>query len=241
MHRTLEAVQVDATPAVEGPLRVYFVLAALLLTATTTALGVYLVATAAFAVLSTHAAGRSYVSFVRYPLSFLLPSLALVAAVTPGDPVFAIWGVTLSDRGVRLAATAGLRTVASLSVVSFLTLTTTVPQLVAALDDLRLPSPVVELLLLVYRGIQVLVDRAVRLHTAARLRGGYRTRRTLFRTTKLVAASLLVTALDSAAAYGTAMEARNYAGRMPVSDDESGGYAVAGAVLVLLVTARWAV
>ncbi|MFC6989042.1 energy-coupling factor ABC transporter substrate-binding protein [Haloplanus sp. GCM10025708] len=86
MHRTLEAVQVDATPAVEGPLRVYFVLAALLLTATTTRTSVYAVAIVTFAALSTHAVGRAYVSLLRYPVSFLLPSLLLIAFLTPGIP-----------------------------------------------------------------------------------------------------------------------------------------------------------
>ncbi|MFB6069234.1 MAG: cobalt ECF transporter T component CbiQ [Halobacterium sp.] len=239
MHRTLEDVQVDATPAVEGPLRVYFVLVALLLTATTTRTSVYVVATAVFAALSTHAVGRAYVSLLRYPLSFLLPSLLLVAVLTPGDPVVELWLLRVSERGVEVAATTGLRATASLSVLSFLALTTTVPQLVAALDGLRVPPPVVELMLLVYRGIQVLVGRAVRLHTAARLRGGFRSRRTLFRTTKLVASSLLVSSIDRAEAFGMAMESRNYAGRMPVPDYESSGYAVVGAVLSVLVAVRW--
>ena len=113
--------------------------------------------------------------------------------------------------------------------------------MVAALDDLRLPAPVVELLLFVYRGIQVLVGESTRLHTAARLRGGFRSRRSLFRTTKLVGASLLVSSLDRATAFGVAMESRNYAGRMPVASSESGGYAVAGVVVCALVAARWVV
>ncbi|SEA11245.1 cobalt/nickel transport system permease protein [Haloplanus vescus] len=241
MHRTLEDVQVDATPAVEGPLRVYVVLAALVLTATTTRTAVYVAAFATFALLSVHAVGRAYVAFLGYPLSFLVPSLLLVALVTPGDPVVELWILALSDRGLDLAATTGLRAMASLSVLSFLALTTTVPQLVAALDDLHLPDPVVELLLLVYRGIQVLVGQATRRHTAARLRGGFDSRRNLFRTTKLVAASLLVSSVDRAEAFETAMNARNYAGRMPVPDYESGGYAVAGVALSVLVAARWVV
>ncbi|MFC6989043.1 energy-coupling factor transporter transmembrane component T family protein [Haloplanus sp. GCM10025708] len=145
----------------------------------------------------------------------------------------------VSERGVRTATTAGLRAIASLSVLSFLSLTTTVPQLVAALDELRLPESIIELMLLVYRGVQVLVEQAVRLDTAARLRGGFESRRTLFRTTKLVASSLLVSSLDRAEAFGTAMESRNYAGRMPVPEYESGGHATAGFVLVVLVAARW--
>jgi cobalt/nickel transport system permease protein len=239
MHRTLEDVQVEATPAVEGPLRVYFVLAALVLTATTTRPSVYLVAVVALAAVSTHAVGRAYLTLLRYPLSFLLPSLLVIAVLTPGDTAFELRVLSVSHRGVEVATAAGLRSVASLSVLSFLALTTTVPQLVAALDGLRLPPPIVELLLLVYRGIQILVERATRLHTAARLRGGFASRRTLFRTTKHVAASLLVGSIDRAEAFGTAMESRNYDGRMPVPDYESGGYVVVGLVLSLLAAARW--
>ena len=239
MHRTLERIQVDATPAVHGPLRVYFVGLALLLTATATRLGVFVVAALAFGVLTVHAVGREYFRLLRYPLAFLLPSVALVAAVTPGTPVAEFWVLSVTGRGLDTAATVGLRAVASLTVLSFLVTTTTVPQLVAALDGLRLPDPVTELLLLVYRGIQVLVAESARLHTAARLRGGFRSRRHLFRTTKLVSASLLVSALDRAAAFGTAMESRNYAGRMPVTTSENGGYGVVGAVFVALIAARW--
>jgi len=239
MHRTLERIQTDATPAVSGPLRVYFVGAALLLTATATRLGAFAVATVAFGALTVHAVGRAYFGVLRYPLAFLVPSVALVAVITPGTPVVELWVLSVTGRGLETAATVGLRAVASLTVLSFLVLTTTVPQLVAALDGLRLPDPVTELLLLVYRGIQVLVAESARLHTAARLRGGFRSRRHLFRTTKLVSASLLVSALDRAAAFGTAMESRNYAGRMPVTTSENGGYGVVGTVFVALIAARW--
>ncbi|MBB6647405.1 energy-coupling factor transporter transmembrane component T family protein [Halobellus ruber] len=241
MHRTLERIQVDATPAVCGPLRVYFVGAALLLTATATRVGAFAVATVAFGTLTLHAVGRAYFGLVRYPLAFLLPSVAVVAVITPGTPVAAVWRLSVTEQGLATAATVGLRAVASLTVLSFLVSTTTVPQFVAALDDLRLPDPVTELLLLVYRGIQVLVAESARLHAAARLRGGFRSRRHLLRTTKLVSASLLVSAVERATAFGTAMESRNYDGRMPVATTENRGHAVVGAVLLALVAARWVV
>jgi cobalt/nickel transport system permease protein len=239
MHHTLERIQVDATPAVTGPLRVYVVGGGLLLTATATRPAAFGVAILAFGSLTLHAVGRTYFRLLRYPLAFLLPSLALVAVLTPGTPAVTVWRLSVTTRGLETAATTGLRAVASVTVLSFLVLTTTVPQLVAALDDLRLPAPVVELLLLVYRGIQVLVRESTRLHTAARLRGGFRSRRSLFRTTKLVGASLLVCSLDRATAFGAAMESRNYAGRLPVSSPESGGYTVAGVTICALVAARW--
>lgn len=239
MHGTLERIQVDATPAVNGPLRVYFVFSALVVTALTTDLATHVAAMAAFALLSVHAVGRAYVRLLRYPLSFLLSSLLLIAITLPGEPVAEFWVLTVSARGIDVAAATGVRAVASLSVLSFLVLTTTAPQLVAALDGLRLPAPIVELLLLVYRGIQVLIEQSARLTTAARLRGGFTSRRSLFRTTKLIGASLLVSSIDRAEAVGTAMEARNYAGEMPVPGYESNGHAVVGAVFCLLVAARW--
>lgn len=239
MHRTLEDVQVGATPAVLGPIRVYFVLAALLLTSTTTKVGVYVVAIAIFSVLSTLAVGRTYFRLLGYLLSFLVPSLLIIAVFTGDAPVFQFWLIGVSERGSKVAVTTGLRAVASLSVVLFLALTTTVPELVAALDEIHLPDPIVEFLLLVYRGIQVLVEQAVRLHTAARLRGGFESRRTLFMTTKLVGSSLLLSSIDRAEAFENAMESRNYAGRMPVPEFENGGHALVAIVLVVLVATRW--
>jgi energy-coupling factor transporter transmembrane protein EcfT len=55
----------------------------------------------------------------------------------------------------------------------------------------------------------------------------------------LLAASLFVSSLDRATAFGTAMESRNYAGRMPVATTENGGHALVAAVLITLVATRW--
>ncbi|ELZ95861.1 CbiQ protein (ABC-type cobalt transport system permease protein 1) [Haloferax mucosum ATCC BAA-1512] len=240
MQQTLERVQADATPLVDGPLTVYFVLLSLFLTATSGRISSYVTAIIVFSTLTFHAVGRSYVTFLRYPIWFLVPSLALVALVTPGPTsAFQYWIFDVSEAGVQLAVKTGLRSIASLSVLSFLALTTTVPQLVSALRALGLPDSIVELLLLVYRGIQVLVDESIRLYTAAKLRGGFSSRRATFRTTKHVAASLLLSSIDRAEQLDVSMRSRCYDGAFPVRDYDSRGHAYALCSLAVLLFARF--
>ncbi|AFK20906.1 cobalt ECF transporter T component CbiQ (plasmid) [Haloferax mediterranei ATCC 33500] len=240
MHRTLERIQADATPLVDGPVKVYFVLLSLLLTATSARFSSYVAAIVVFSLLTVHAVGRAYVTFLQYPIWFLLPSLVLIALVTPGTTtVFEYWILHISEEGLLLATKTGLRSIASLSVLSFLALTTTVPQLVSALRTLGLPDPLVEMLLLVYRGIQVLVDESIRLYTAAKLRGGFTSKRATFRTTKHVATSLLLSSLDSAEQLDLSMRSRCYDGVFPVRDYDSRGHTYALGALALLVFVRF--
>ncbi|ADQ65959.1 cobalt ABC transporter permease [Halogeometricum borinquense DSM 11551] len=239
MHQTLEGIQAEATPVIDGPLKVYFVAVSLLLTATSARLPTFVAVIVVFSVLTTHAVGRAYFRFVRYPFWFLVPSLALITFVTPGQTVFEYSVLHVSEEGVRLAIRTGLRSVASLSVLSFLALTTTVPQLVSALDRLGLPDSIVEMLLLVYRGIQVLIDESIRLYTAAKLRGGFTSRRSTFRTTKHVATSLLLSSLDSAEQLDLSMRSRCYSGRFPVREYESHGHAYALGVLAVIVFVKF--
>ncbi|QIB76183.1 cobalt ECF transporter T component CbiQ [Halogeometricum borinquense] len=239
MHQTLERIQADATPVVDGPLKVYFVAASLLLTVTGARLSSFVAVILIFSLLTTHAVGRAYFTFVRYPVWFLVPSLALITFVTPGQTAFEYSVLHVSEEGIRLATKTGLRSVASMSVLSFLALTTTVPQFVSALDRLGLPDSVVEMLLLVYRGIQVLIDESVRLYTAAKLRGGFTSRRSTFRTTKHVATSLLLSSLDSAEQLDLSMRSRCYSGRFPVREYESHGHAYAFGTLAVILLVRF--
>ncbi len=235
MHRTLESVQVASRPAIDGPLKVYVSLLALVLVVASPNEATRLGALTSFSALALDAAGRHYLRLLGPPVAFLVPSLVVILAVTGGgEVVVRVWLLEVTAEAVETAATTGLRSLAALSVMAFLVLSTPVPELFAALRRLRVPAFVVDLSLFVYRGIQILLVEADRLRTAAAARLGYVDRRTQVRTTKLVAGSLLVGSLERAERVDEAMRARCYDGRMPTVERTNEGYAPAAVVLGVL-------
>lgn len=236
MYETLERVQVTSVPAIDGPLKVYVALVALVFAVASPSSVTQLSAFVLFSALAIHAAGTHYLRLLAVPVTFLVPSLAVILVFTTGgETVTTVWIVSISEVGLSTVTTTGLRSVASLSVLGFLVLTTTVPELFAALRRLRLPAFVVEMSLLVYRGIQILVVEAERLRTASAARLGFVDRPTTVRTTKLLAGSLLIRSLDRAERTEDAMRARCYDGHMPTSEYENRGYGYAAVVGVLLI------
>jgi cobalt/nickel transport system permease protein len=235
MHQTLERVQTEATPIISGPLAVYLTGICLIVTVTTGQVTTHILAAIIFASLTAHAIGREYVSLIQYPIWFLAPSLILITIITPGKAIMTLWHISISTAGVRLAFETGLRSVASLTILFFLAFTTTVPQLVTALNRLWIPDPIIELLLLSYRAVQVLLDETLRLSTAATLRGGQTSRYALFRTTKRLAASLLIRSIDRAERVEMAMQARGYHGEFPMRTQSNRGYIYSVGIILLLV------
>ncbi|MDR5673752.1 cobalt ECF transporter T component CbiQ [Halalkaliarchaeum sp. AArc-GB] len=236
MHETLERVQVTSSPAIDGPLKVYVALLALALAVASPVRTTQVACVIAFTGLAYHAAGSHALRLFAVPVTFLVPGLAVVLIVTPGGETLAeFWFVSVTESGIETALNTGLRSLASLSVLGFLVSTTPVPELFAALRRLRLPAFVVEMSLLVYRGIQLLLEEADRLRAAAAARLGFLDRGTTVRSTKLIAGSLLVRSLDRAERLDDAMQARGYDGRMPTGEYNSCGHGYAAVVLGALI------
>lgn len=231
---TLERVQTASTPRVSGDANVYFALGALFLTVAIPSQVTHLVAVTCFVALG-HDATPAYLRFLRIPTGFLIPGLLVILAFAAGDPIVHLGPIVVSEAGVDRAIRTGLRSVAGVSILGYLVVTTPVPRLIAALERLRLPAFVVEFALLTYRGIQLLLESADRLYTAAASRSGFASRRATFRSTKYVGVSLFLRTLSRAEAMDAAMRSRGYDGRMPVPDRESRGHGYAAVVCVLLV------
>lgn len=236
MHETLERTQVSSTPVIDGSLKVYLALVALAFAVASPSSTTRIACVLVFSGLAYHAAGRQALRLLTVPVAFLLPALAVVLVFTGGgETIASVWVLSITEVGLSTAIDTGLRSVASLSVLAFLVLTTPVPELFAALRRLRLPAFVVEMSLLVYRGIQVLLEEADRLRSAAGARLGFVDRTASVRTTKLVAGSLLVRSIDRAERVEDAMQARCYAGRMPTAEYRNRGYGYAALVIGLLI------
>ena len=239
MHHTFEDVQRSATPLVRGPLKVYLVLVALVVTVSAGNVLSHAVAGILFLGLTIHAVGIGPIRWMGVPVLFLVPGLAIILVFTPGDPLATWWVFDITDAGVQTATATLSRSLASLAILSFLVASTPVPAVVTAIRNLRVPSIIVELFFYVYRAIQVLLDEAMRMRTAARARAGFGSRRATYRNTKLIASTVLVRAFDRIERFGDALRARNHDGTLPVhSGFENAGFGYAIAIIVLLLVVR---
>lgn len=240
MHETFEDVQHAATPVIRGPVKVYFVLVALLISVLTPTTAGHLASTILFVGLSIHAVGVRPVLWFGIPVAFVLPGVAIILLVTPGPPVFEWWVVSISSPAIQTAGGTLSRSIASLSILAFLVLTTPIQSVLSSLRRIPLPGIVLELFLYVYRAIQLTIAEAVSMRTAGHARLGFRNRRTSYRTTKLLATSLLVRSFDRIERFGDSLRARNYNGTLPVpAEFESRGYGYAGAILCLVIVVGW--
>ena len=239
MHETLEEVQTSSRKVIEGNLRVYFSLLSLFFVVFSGKPAVYIAAFLMFSALSLHAAGRYYLRVIRIPSFFLASSMLVLVFFIPGEALIRLPFIPLSitDRGLEIASLTAARALASLSVLAYLILTTTVPEVFSALKRTKLPDFVVETALLMYRAIQILMDEATRLDRAASSRLGYVSRKAFVNTAALLSYSLFIKSLIRAEKLDSAMESRCYRGTMPVMRCRSSGYRYASSVLLALIAA----
>lgn len=238
MHETLEEIQMTSRKPINGNLKVYFSLFSLLFVVLSNSVSVYVSALIAFSALAIYSAGRNYIRLMKVPTYFLIPSVVIIAYFIPGNKIPTPLPIDPTREGVELALVTVLRSYASLSVLLFMILTTSIPELFAALKKLRLPAFVIEMSLLIYRAIQVLMEELERLDRSASSRLGYSSRRAFLRTTSLLAYSLFMKSLERSEKMNIAMEARCYTGNMPVRDEKSSGYALCLAITLSLL-ASW--
>lgn len=147
------------------------------------------------------------------PLLFLtlgLPFLALSVAFTPG------FTVQLSADGFQLALTTALRSLAAMSCLAFLILTTPLSDGVALLRRVGMPAGVIELMLLMYRLIFVFAERALNGGQAQTARLGYSRLDRSVRSLGLLAGNLFQRALQQARRLEIGLAARGYEGALRV-------------------------
>ncbi len=160
----------------------------------------------------------SYVKLFTVPLAFL------VVGVLP-----LLFSLQLSG-GLRLAPAPGgtelalrvvLRSLAAVSCLFFLSLTTPVPRILRVLRSLRTPTALTEVALLIYRYIWVSVETVSSIRTAQSSRLGYRTLRTSYHSLAMLCGSFFGQTLQRARAMDAGLQARNWQGDLRVLDDEA--------------------
>lgn len=149
------------------------------------------------------------------PLLFVLLASCAVLVLAPGDSLWALGPLRVTDTGlVRFASVVG-RATPALGAAVVLVSTLRFPELLEALGRLRLPSVVTTALGLSYRLLYTLADEIERLRRAARSRNAGHGAAGRRHTTVGIAASSLTRSFARSERVHRAMLARGYAGVLP--------------------------
>jgi cobalt/nickel transport system permease protein len=159
----------------------------------------------------------AWLRVMAIPAGFLLLSLPFLAVsldLTDGVRL------SVSAAGAWLALAVGLRSLAAVSALAFLTLTTPVAELVPGLRRVGVPQAVVEIALLMYRLLFIVADCADATRHAQEARLGYSTLGRGIRSLGLLAATLLTRALARARRLEIGLAARGFEGELRVLTPE---------------------
>lgn len=163
---------------------------------------------------------HDYLALLSLPAAFLLLSgLALLWDYVPVmDGVAAVpfwngWLVVTAVAQVR-ARLVMARALGAMSCLYFLSLSTTMPEILSVLRRAHVPSVMTELAVLIYRYLFVLLSAYETMQDAAASRLGYSTFARSIRTTGAVYGNLLAASFRRAGACFDAMESRCYDGEI---------------------------
>ena len=131
------------------------------------------------------------------------------------------WYITGSRASVLWGGLLCVRALAAVTCLYFLSLNTTMTDILGVLAKLHLPPLVIELMMLVYRFIFVLLETASAIMVSQESRLGNRTVGAGIRAFGGMTASLFILALRKSGALYDAMESRCYDGRIRVLPQEN--------------------
>lgn len=161
---------------------------------------------------------KHYLELLMIPLTFLLPSIFVLAFLRGSEPVltFSIIGLHLAmmREGLELGALLMMRSMTGISCLFFLIMTTPIAEILDTMRKFRMPEIVGELSFMVYKLIFVLMDEMESTKIAQDARLGY-LRGNRMKSLSLLLSSMLVRSLEKAQKMERALEARCYAGKMP--------------------------
>jgi cobalt/nickel transport system permease protein len=111
------------------------------------------------------------------------------------------------------------KSLAAVSCLSFLALTTPMVQIIYICRRIKIPTVIIDLMVLVYFNIFVFLAKAEEIHTAQLSRCGYRGFRGSIKSLSLLGASLFVKGLKTSRESFDCMQARCFSGQYRVIED----------------------
>lgn len=170
----------------------------------------------------SHTSASQYTKLMLGPLSFLIMGTVAIAVNWTTAPMD-LWNVAMGNHylavswySLETAVRLILVSLASLSCLYFLTLTTPMLDLFYVLKRLHCPSLFIELMMMIYRFIFVLLEMAVSILTAQNCRLGNKDFKTSVESMGRMFSVLLIRALEKSNRLYDSMESRCYDGELNV-------------------------
>ncbi len=219
---------------------------------TVIALGLNLLAANVYAPLAIAFFCLVVLLLIRMPPRLLLLRLAMplvMAAVVLVTQIFfagvaplftvSFWGLRLTgyEDGLARGLLMMSRVLGGVSLIMFLSMSTPANKLFLAARWFRFPQVLVELALLIYRYVFVLLEEALAIRDAQRMRLGYCGWRRSMNSIAVLGGSLVLRAYDRAERVFEAMSARGYAGNLRAAPQArpGGKDVLAGAAMIALL------
>lgn len=178
-------------------------------------------------ILTTIVAGipiKNYMKILTIPISFLLISTITILISISSQDVY-IYSVQIgskfigiTDESILQSANTISRVFASLSATFFLALTTSLNNLIIVFNRLRLPSTLIELLVLIYRFIFIFLEEASEIHTAQEIKFGYNGFRNSVKSTSLLIRSLFTRVILKHKDMVDSLDCKLYNGEFKIGD-----------------------
>ncbi|PKM83118.1 MAG: cobalt ECF transporter T component CbiQ [Firmicutes bacterium HGW-Firmicutes-14] len=168
---------------------------------------------------------RAYFRMMAIPFSFLVVGVLTIGITITTQRVEQEWLGSLTAAGVTFGVTSGSiikaaelagKSLAAVSCLYFLALTTPVVDLTAAMRKLRIPSLFIELTELTYRFIFVLQETAEDIYLSQSVRWGYSSLKNSYKSLGSLTATLFLRAHHRSGMIFTALTARGYNGQLSV-------------------------
>ncbi|MFZ5642121.1 MAG: cobalt ECF transporter T component CbiQ [Bacillota bacterium] len=243
---------VSVHPAEKGA----FALATMIICLMSPSITVYALIAALVAVAVVKRAGiplSVYLKALAVPAAFLLASVGVVAVSISGSAEgyiagFAMGGyfIGVHPGDLDIALRLFLRSIGAISCLFFLSMTTPLVEIINMLRKLKLPSVIIDIMVLMYRFIFVLMETAVAIFNSQSSRLGYCSLKNSYKSMGSLAVNLLFMAYRRSEAIYTAMASRGYEGEIRVLEHHhrlSGVNAAAIAaidiILILISLAEW--
>lgn len=168
---------------------------------------------------------RFYGRLLILPFSFLIPAVLTVALRVGAQPENALvclrlggLYLSLGAAEARQALALGCRSLAAVSCLYFLSLTTPLAEILAVLRCLRVPATLLELMLIVYRSTFVLWETAQTIYLSQTARQGYATAAASRRSLATLAVNLFAKAQQHSHLSYLALLARGYQGNLALPE-----------------------
>ena len=165
---------------------------------------------------------RFYIELIFAPLVFaVMGSIIILLFFGSGNEVFriSIVNTTLSvnREGFNMAVLVISRTVSGMSCLFFLALSTPMVELFSVIKTSRIPEPLIELSMLMYRYIFLFLDVAMNIKYAQTVRLGYKDFKSSIRSMSMLLSTLFIRSWEQGEKTYLSMNSRCYDGKLTIS------------------------